>query len=67
VEIWDDGGGGATVVPGGGLSGLVSRVAGVDGMFSVSSPAGGPTLVRAEIPVADGGPPTTGQTPTVSW
>jgi len=23
----------------------------VDGTFSVSSPAGGPTLVRAEIPV----------------
>jgi signal transduction histidine kinase len=60
VEIWDDGAGGATVVPGGGLSGLVTRVAGVDGMFSVSSPEGGPTLVRAEIPVADRSPPTTG-------
>ena len=52
VEIWDDGAGGATVVPGGGLSGLVTRVAGVDGSFSVSSPEGGPTIVRAEIPVA---------------
>ena len=60
VEVWDDGTGGATVVPGGGLSGLVTRVAGVDGTFSVSSPEGGPTLVRAEIPVADEGPQATG-------
>ncbi len=60
VEVWDDGSGGATVVPGGGLSGLVNRVAGVDGTFSVSSPEGGPTLVRAEIPVAGEGPQATG-------
>jgi signal transduction histidine kinase len=51
VEVWDDGGGGARVEPGGGLAGLASRIAGVDGTFSVSSPAGGPTLVRAEIPI----------------
>ena len=52
VEVWDDGRGGARVEPGGGLAGLANRIAGVDGTFSVSSPAGGPTLVRAEIPVA---------------
>ena len=52
VEVWDDGVGGATVEPGGGLAGLAGRVAGVDGTFTVSSPAGGPTLVRAELPVA---------------
>ena len=52
VEVWDDGAGGARVEPGGGLAGLASRIAGVDGTFSVSSPAGGPTLVRAEIPLA---------------
>ena len=51
VEVWDDGAGGATVEPGGGLAGLAGRVAGVDGTFTVSSPAGGPTLVRAELPV----------------
>ena len=51
VEVWDDGGGGATIAPGGGLAGLASRVAGVDGAFSVSSPAAGPTLVRAVFPV----------------
>lgn len=52
VEVSDDGAGGATVEPGGGLAGLAGRVAGVDGTFTVSSPAGGPTLVRAELPVA---------------
>jgi signal transduction histidine kinase len=51
VEVWDDGAGGARLEPGGGLAGLASRLAGVDGTFSVSSPAGGPTLVRAEIPL----------------
>ena len=51
VEVWDDGAGGATVVPGGGLAGLAGRVEGVDGSLSVSSPIGGPTLVRAEVPV----------------
>jgi signal transduction histidine kinase len=52
VEVWDDGAGGATTVPGGGLAGLASRVAGVDGTLSVSSPEGGPTIVRAEIPLS---------------
>ena len=53
VEVWDDGAGGAAVGPGGGLAGLQSRVSGVDGTFTVESPAGGPTLVRAELPVSD--------------
>ncbi|TAK01448.1 MAG: sensor histidine kinase [Chloroflexota bacterium] len=52
VEVWDDGAGGARLEPSGGLAGLESRVAGVDGSFSVTSPPGGPTLVRAEIPLA---------------
>jgi signal transduction histidine kinase len=52
VEVWDDGKGGAEIESGGGLAGLASRVAGVDGALSLSSPVGGPTLVRAEIPVA---------------
>ena len=54
VEVWDDGGGGARLEPGGGLAGLTSRIQGVDGTFAVSSPAGGPTLVRAEIPIGGG-------------
>ena len=52
VEVWDDGRGGAMVAAGGGLAGLASRVAGVDGSFSVTSPPGGPTLVHAALPVA---------------
>jgi len=54
VEVWDDGAGGATLAAGGGLDGLRTRVAGVDGTFAVESPPGGPTLVRASIPVAAG-------------
>jgi signal transduction histidine kinase len=53
VEVWDDGAGGAHVEPNGGLDGLGSRVAGVDGTFSVDSPPGGPTLIRAEIPLQE--------------
>jgi signal transduction histidine kinase len=52
VEVWDDGAGGAGLEPGGGLEGLAGRVAGVDGTFSISSPAGGPTTVRADLPLA---------------
>ena len=55
VEVWDDGRGGARAVPGGGLAGLESRVAGVDGTIKVSSPIGGPTSVRAEIPIPAAG------------
>jgi signal transduction histidine kinase len=52
VEVWDDGAGGALVVPGGGLAGLAGRVEALDGSLTVESPPGGPTLVRAQIPVA---------------
>lgn len=51
VDVEDDGAGGARVVPGGGLAGLVGRVEALDGMLTVTSPTGGPTLVRAEIPL----------------
>jgi len=57
VEIWDDGKGGAILAPGGGLAGLASRVAGVDGTLTVTSPSGGPTLIRAAIPVAPAAAP----------
>jgi len=52
VEIWDDGVGGARLVPGGGLAGLAGRVEALDGSLVVESPTGGPTIVRGEIPVA---------------
>jgi signal transduction histidine kinase len=50
VEIEDDGVGGAQVAPGGGLGGLADRLAALDGALEVSSPEGGPTVVRATIP-----------------
>jgi len=49
VMISDDGIGGADV-HGPGLSGLADRVSGVDGRLSVESPAGGPTIIAAELP-----------------
>jgi signal transduction histidine kinase len=52
VEVQDDGSGGADSAAGSGLVGLRQRVEALDGTLSVASPAGGPTLVRAEIPCA---------------
>ncbi|NUR92420.1 MAG: sensor histidine kinase [Nonomuraea sp.] len=52
VEIRDDGVGGADPARGTGLTGLADRVAVVGGRLSLSSPPGGPTLVRVEIPCA---------------
>jgi signal transduction histidine kinase len=51
VEVSDDGTGGASPVAGGGLSGLGDRLSALDGRLLVRSPEGGPTLVRAEIPL----------------
>ncbi len=59
VEIWDDGDGGARLAPTGGLAGLAGRVEALDGRLEVASPEGGPTIVRAIIPVADGAAITT--------
>jgi signal transduction histidine kinase len=49
LEIEDDGDGGADP-SGSGLSGLRRRVEALDGELRVTSPRGGPTLVRAELP-----------------
>ncbi|MCX0246692.1 sensor histidine kinase [Streptomyces drozdowiczii] len=49
VCVQDDGCGGADP-EGGGLAGLRGRVAAIDGMLDVHSPAGGPTTVTAELP-----------------
>ena len=51
VEIWDNGRGGATLDDGGGLAGLRDRVATIDGTLQVVSPASGPTMVRAALPI----------------
>ncbi|REE98574.1 sensor histidine kinase [Thermomonospora umbrina] len=50
VEITDNGVGGATAQPGGGLSGLADRAATIDGILTVNSPFGGPTVIRADLP-----------------
>jgi signal transduction histidine kinase len=52
VEITDDGLGGASMRPGGGLSGLADRAATIDGVMTVVSPIGGPTVIRADLPCA---------------
>ncbi|MFI6283292.1 sensor histidine kinase [Streptomyces sp. NPDC051018] len=51
VSVADDGSGGADPA-GGGLTGLASRVAALDGRFGVHSPSGGPTTITAELPCA---------------
>jgi signal transduction histidine kinase len=52
VEVADNGVGGAQQRPDGGLAGLVDRASSVEGSLRVSSPAGGPTIVAAELPCA---------------
>ncbi|WP_084965752.1 sensor histidine kinase [Thermoactinospora rubra] len=50
VEIHDDGVGGADPARGTGLTGLADRVAALDGTLTLSSPPGGPTILRLELP-----------------
>jgi signal transduction histidine kinase len=52
VEITDDGTGGASMRQGGGLAGLADRAATIDGVMTVVSPLGGPTVIRADLPCA---------------
>jgi signal transduction histidine kinase len=51
IRVEDDGQGGADPA-GHGLRGLRRRVEALDGIFSVASPPGGPTIVQAELPCA---------------
>ncbi|QSB16551.1 sensor histidine kinase [Natronosporangium hydrolyticum] len=50
VTVTDDGRGGAQLVSGGGLRGVERRLSAFDGTVSLTSPAGGPTVVTMEIP-----------------
>ncbi|GAA3041093.1 sensor histidine kinase [Pseudonocardia yunnanensis] len=52
VQVRDDGRGGAHLGKGHGLAGLADRLATVEGALDVVSPAGGPTVLTAEIPLA---------------
>jgi signal transduction histidine kinase len=49
VMVGDDGRGGATTPPGGGLDGIERRLAAFDGTMVVASPIGGPTIVTMEL------------------
>ncbi|WP_327011649.1 hypothetical protein OHA72_23950 [Dactylosporangium sp. NBC_01737] len=51
VTVTDDGRGGADPA-GSGLDGLRRRVEALDGELTVTSPPGGPTVLRAEFPCA---------------
>ncbi|SEG28456.1 Signal transduction histidine kinase [Actinacidiphila yanglinensis] len=50
VAVSDNGRGGASAGKGSGLVGLADRVSVVDGRLELSSPPGGPTLLRVELP-----------------
>ena len=52
IDVADDGIGGATAAGGSGLRGLADRVEALGGSFTVSSPPGRGTTIRAEIPCA---------------
>lgn len=51
-EVGDDGRGGVDPASGSGLQGVAARLAAFDGILSVSSPVGGPTVVSWEVPCA---------------
>jgi signal transduction histidine kinase len=50
LRVTDNGIGGADPAAGTGLTGLADRLAAVNGTLAVSSPPGGPTTLRMEIP-----------------
>jgi signal transduction histidine kinase len=50
IQIIDDGEGGAHVAKGHGLSGLADRVRANGGTLTVTSPTGGPTEIKADLP-----------------
>ena len=50
VAVHDDGVGGASLTAGSGLRGVARRLEVFDGTLTLTSPAGGPTVVRMEVP-----------------
>jgi signal transduction histidine kinase len=52
VQVRDDGRGGADPSRGSGLTGLADRAAAAGGRLLISSPPGGPTILRVELPCA---------------
>ncbi|WP_214109329.1 sensor histidine kinase [Acrocarpospora catenulata] len=52
LTVTDDGRGGADESAGSGLAGIRRRVAAFDGVLSLTSPPGGPTVLTVELPCA---------------
>ncbi len=56
AQLWarveDNGVGGARVLPGGGLDGIVNRIVAAGGTSRLDSPAGGPTALEVSVPCA---------------
>ena len=51
ISVLDEGPGGARIIPGHGLAGMVERLPPFGGRLSLTSPPGGPTQLIATIPV----------------
>lgn len=52
ARVEDDGVGGARIIAGGGLDGIVNRILAAGGEARLDSPAGGPTSVEVSLPCA---------------
>lgn len=52
ARVEDNGVGGARVVPGGGLDGIVNRIVAAGGTSRLDSPTGGPTALEVSVPCA---------------
>ena len=52
ARVEDDGIGGARIVPGGGLDGIMNRVLAAGGQARLDSPQGGPTSLEVSVPCA---------------
>jgi signal transduction histidine kinase len=52
IVVADDGIGGASIAKGHGLAGLADRILAAGGKLAVTSPTGGPTEIRVELPCA---------------
>ena len=52
VKLIDDGPGGASQVPGGGVEAIADRAVALGGAFTISSPPGGPTTLNLVLPLA---------------
>lgn len=52
ARVEDNGIGGATVIPGGGLDGIHNRVIAAGGTITLNSPQGGPTSLEVSVPCA---------------